>query len=91
MRPGRRRARRGRSAPRLAGLDSAEAFDPRAFSIDQVNARLGHLTAARSAFHTVAREQRETTADQRRDRAKITFIERQQPPRPESVRQDHHG
>jgi hypothetical protein len=29
------------------GLDSAEDFDPKAFSVDEVNARLGHLTSAR--------------------------------------------
>lgn len=29
------------------GLDSSDAFDPRTFSIDHVNARLAHLTTAR--------------------------------------------
>jgi hypothetical protein len=29
------------------GLDSADEFDPKKFSTDEVNTRLGHLTIAR--------------------------------------------
>lgn len=35
-------------------------------------------------------QQGETSARQQGDRAEVTFVERQQPPRPEPVRENHH-
>jgi hypothetical protein len=45
--------------------------------------------SARSRVRLVA-GQGETSARQRGDRAEVTVVERQQPPRPEPVRENHH-
>jgi hypothetical protein len=46
--------------------------------------------SARSGVRLVTGQQGETSARQRGDRAEVTFVERQQPPRPEPVRENHH-
>jgi hypothetical protein len=46
--------------------------------------------SAESGIRLVARQQGETSARQRGDRAEVTFVECQQPPGPEPVREKHH-
>ena len=45
---------------------------------------------ALSGARVVAGKQGETATRQRGDRAEVAFVERQQPPRPETVGKNHH-